>query len=178
MRNVINISLPEKMTDAVKDGVKKGHFSTRSEFFRALLRLWMEGKLAEDLKESRNELRFGKGRLLKSLKDLRWLFLSGMKILYSTKFLREYKRLPIQIKRIAENKERIFRINPFDMRLNTHKLKGQLSEYCAFSIDQQYRIIFEFINKDVVWFHSVGDHSIYNLWYGFQAQIMFYNPGI
>lgn len=86
-----------------------------------------------------------------------------MKILYSTKFLREYKRLPIQIKRIAESKENIFRSNPFDTRLSTHKLKGQLNEYWAFSIDRQYRIIFEFVNKNLIWFHSVGDHSIYNL---------------
>lgn len=71
MRSVINISLPGKMTHMVEDGMRKGHFSTRSEFFRALLRLWMEGRLANDLGESRKELRAGKGRILKSLKDLR-----------------------------------------------------------------------------------------------------------
>lgn len=71
MRNIVNISLPEKMVKAVEDSVKREHFSSKSEFFRMLLRLWMEGKLAEDLEESRKELVGGKGRLLKSLKDLR-----------------------------------------------------------------------------------------------------------
>lgn len=71
MRNVINISLPENMVKAVEEKMKKSHFSTKSEFFRNLIRLWMEGKLAEELEESRNELRQRKGRLLKSLKDLR-----------------------------------------------------------------------------------------------------------
>lgn len=71
MRNIINISLPENMVKAVEEKMKKNHFSTKSEFFRNLIRLWMEGKLAEELEESRNELRQGKGRLLKSLKDLR-----------------------------------------------------------------------------------------------------------
>ncbi len=71
MRNVINISLPENMVKAVEEKMKKNHFSTKSEFFRNLIRLWMEGKLAEELEESRNELRQGKGKLLKSLKDLR-----------------------------------------------------------------------------------------------------------
>lgn len=71
MRNIINISLPEEMTKAVEEGMKKTHFSTKSEFFRALIRLWMEGKLAEELEESRSELRQGKGKLLRSLKDLR-----------------------------------------------------------------------------------------------------------
>jgi len=71
MRNVINISLPQKMTREVEKNVKSGNFSTKSEFFRMLLRLWMEGKLAEELAESRKELHGGKGKLLKSLRDLR-----------------------------------------------------------------------------------------------------------
>lgn len=71
MRSVINISLPEKMVRMVEESIKKEHFSTKSEFFRMLLRLWMEGKLAEELEESRKEIRQGKGKLLKSLKNLR-----------------------------------------------------------------------------------------------------------
>lgn len=71
MRNIINISLPKKMTKAVEESVKKGNFSTKSEFFRMLVRLWMEGKLATELEESRKELVVGKGKLLRSLKDLR-----------------------------------------------------------------------------------------------------------
>lgn len=71
MRSIINISLPEKMTKAVEENVRRGNFSSKSEFFRMLLRLWMEGKLAQELEESRKELHRGKGKLLKSLKDLR-----------------------------------------------------------------------------------------------------------
>ena len=71
MRNIINISLPEGMVKAVNEGVKKGFFSTKSEFFRSLLRLWMEGKLAAELESSHKELRDGGGKLLRSLKDLR-----------------------------------------------------------------------------------------------------------
>jgi len=36
-----------------------------------LLRLWMEGKLIQELEESRKELHNGGGKLLKSLRDLR-----------------------------------------------------------------------------------------------------------
>lgn len=71
MRNVVNISLPEKMTGIVEKNVKEGHFSSKSEFFRMLLRLWIEGKLADEIEESRKELRGGKGKLLHSLKNLR-----------------------------------------------------------------------------------------------------------
>lgn len=84
-----------------------------------------------------------------------------MRIYYSSKFKREYMRLPKGIKGLAEEKEIIFRKNPFDATLNTHKLHGRLNEYWAFSVDHTYRIIFEFAKKDVIWFHSVGDHSIY-----------------
>lgn len=84
-----------------------------------------------------------------------------MQIYYSSKFKREYKRLPRKIKIIAEEKELIFRVNPFEPGLNIHKLSGRFKEYWAFSIDKKYRVIFEFAEKGLVWFHSVGDHSIY-----------------
>ena len=84
-----------------------------------------------------------------------------MKIYYSSKFAREYKRLPIRTKTIAEKREKVFRSDPFDLRLKTHRLTGKLKGYYSFSIDYHYRIIFEFVGKDTVWFYSVGTHAIY-----------------
>lgn len=84
-----------------------------------------------------------------------------MKIIYLTKFAREYKKLPAEIKEMAEKKERIFRKNPFDTRLQTHKLHGELSDFWAFSINYQYRIIFDFADKNTVRFYSIGKHDIY-----------------
>lgn len=84
-----------------------------------------------------------------------------MKIYYSSKFLKEYKHLPIKIKLLAEKKETIFRKDPFNPKLKTHKLSGKLNEYYSFSIDFQYRIIFEFAKENIIWFHSVGTHEIY-----------------
>ena len=71
MRNIVNISLPKEMVEIVEEKLKTGHYSTKSEFFRALLRDWLEGKLAGELEESRKEMLAGKGKLLKSLKSLR-----------------------------------------------------------------------------------------------------------
>lgn len=85
-----------------------------------------------------------------------------MKVYYSTKFGKEYRRLPKKIKLAAESKEKLFRENPFSPQLKTHKLTGKLKDYWSFSIDYQYRIIFEFVDKDIVWFHSVGTHAIYD----------------
>ena len=85
-----------------------------------------------------------------------------MKIVYSAKFAREYKKLPHTIKDLAEEQEALFRKDPFDPKLKTHKLKGGLGGFLSFSIDYKYRIIFEFTkDKNTVYFHSVGDHDIY-----------------
>ncbi len=71
MRSVINISLPSELSAIVEEHIKDGKYATKSEFFRYLLRLWTEGKLLEGLIESRQELLEGKGKILKSLRDLR-----------------------------------------------------------------------------------------------------------
>lgn len=85
-----------------------------------------------------------------------------MDIVYSTKFSREYKKLSKNIKDTAEQQEKIFRANPFDQRLKTHKLNGKFSEFLSFSVGYKYRIIFEFSkDKKTAYFHSVGDHDIY-----------------
>ena len=71
MREVINISLPKELSRSVEELVKKGKYATKSEFFRDLLRMWIEGKILRDLSESRKELAFGRRKLLRSLRDLR-----------------------------------------------------------------------------------------------------------
>lgn len=71
MRAIVNISLPTQLNFVVEKEVRTGRYASKSEFFRSLLRLWLEGRLAGDLEKSRKELKAGKGTLLKSLSDLR-----------------------------------------------------------------------------------------------------------
>ncbi len=71
MRDIINISLPQELAKTVEGQVASGKYATKSEFFRSLLRMWLEGRLLQELNESRKELLAGRGRILKSLKDLR-----------------------------------------------------------------------------------------------------------
>lgn len=84
-----------------------------------------------------------------------------MKIVYTSKFSREYKKLPRKIKMLAEKKEKIFRENPFNPVLDTHKLHGRFKEFWSFSVDFEYRIVFELENNKTVYFHSIGDHAVY-----------------
>lgn len=68
MRNIINISLPKELSSVVDKTVASGQYASKSEFFRHLLRLW---SAAQELEESRKELETGRGKLLRSLADLR-----------------------------------------------------------------------------------------------------------
>ncbi|MEK7451569.1 MAG: type II toxin-antitoxin system mRNA interferase toxin, RelE/StbE family [Patescibacteria group bacterium] len=84
-----------------------------------------------------------------------------MRIEYSPKFVRLYKKMPKDIKILAEKQEKIFRQNQFDPRLKAHKLSGPLRKYWAFRIDCQYRIVFSFLDSKTIRFHAIGNHKIY-----------------
>ncbi len=71
MRQIINISLPEEMAKTVEETVKRRNYASKSEFFRDILRMWLEGKLLKELSESRKEIISGKGKILISLKNLK-----------------------------------------------------------------------------------------------------------
>lgn len=84
-----------------------------------------------------------------------------MKIYYSRKFAKLYKKLPKDIKIATEKKEEIFRRNPFDPQLKTHKLKGELIKYYSFSVSYHYRIVFHFEDDETIILDSVGTHAVY-----------------
>lgn len=71
MRKVINISLPQELNKEVDRAVKSGQYASKSEFFRDLMRLWKEQQLLDEIMESEKEFAEGKGRVLKSLRDLK-----------------------------------------------------------------------------------------------------------
>lgn len=81
-----------------------------------------------------------------------------MRILYSSKFLRSFDKLPAKIQNEFHRREIIFQQNPFDPVLKTHKLKNR-SDW-AFLITYEIRVIFIF-KKDVFKLINIGDHSIY-----------------
>ncbi len=71
MRTIVNISLPVHLNSIVEAELISGNYASKSEFFRSLLRSWMENKAVKKLEESRTELKLGKGKVLNSLSDLR-----------------------------------------------------------------------------------------------------------
>ena len=71
MRDVVNISLPELLNREIEKAMKKGRYSTKSEFIRELIRSHLEDELVRQVEESEREIRAGKGKVLRSLRDLR-----------------------------------------------------------------------------------------------------------
>jgi Arc/MetJ-type ribon-helix-helix transcriptional regulator len=71
MRTIVNVSLPQELGTVVEDAVDSGYYASKSEFFRSLLRMWVENRLYGDVQESEREFAAGRGRKLRSLKDLR-----------------------------------------------------------------------------------------------------------
>lgn len=84
-----------------------------------------------------------------------------MKIYHSRKFAKAYKKVPLEVKLAAEKREEIFRLNPFEPQLNTHKLKGELSGFYSFSVSYHWRIVFHYEDENTVIFDTIGTHEVY-----------------
>jgi len=82
-----------------------------------------------------------------------------MTLQYSPAFLRQYKKVPLFVKHAMEQKELLFKSNPFHSFLKTHKLKGDFSGYWSFSVTRDYRIIFSFDENALITFHAIGSHD-------------------
>ena len=70
MRTTLNISLPPSVKQSVERRVKEEGYASVSEFFRDALRALEDAKLIEGIIESEREFAAGKGKKLRSLKDL------------------------------------------------------------------------------------------------------------
>ena len=84
-----------------------------------------------------------------------------MYIDYSRQFLKAASRIPAKLIVLADEKEALFKMNPFHPSLETHKLHGKDKDVWAFSINRKYRIKFVFLSRDHVLFVDIGTHDIY-----------------
>ena len=63
------------------------------------------------------------------------------------------------LKRQFREKMALFLKEPFDSQLRTHKLSGKLKGTWAFSINDDYRVLFEFIDDDKALLIDFGTHD-------------------
>ncbi|MEK7082646.1 MAG: type II toxin-antitoxin system mRNA interferase toxin, RelE/StbE family [Patescibacteria group bacterium] len=80
---------------------------------------------------------------------------------YSAHFKKAYQHLDVLVQRKAEQKEVLFRKNPFDPILKTHKLHGKLKDFYSFSINRKTRIVFQFVDRAQAVFLDIGGHDVY-----------------
>jgi len=84
-----------------------------------------------------------------------------MKIAYTPKFVRLYKKLLPALQEEVDYKIDLFQKDPTIPSLKVHKLHGKLVGRYSFSVNYSYRIVFTYLSKEEAIFHVIGDHGIY-----------------
>ena len=70
MRNIITISVPLSVKKSVDSIMKENKYASVSDLFRAAVRSLEDATLVKNIAESEMEFAAGKGKKLRSLKDL------------------------------------------------------------------------------------------------------------
>lgn len=81
-----------------------------------------------------------------------------MRITASSRFLRRVKKLNEPQASMLRAALRRFAVDPQDPLLRTHKLKGDLEAYWAFSVDDDLRVLFRW-DGDVAFLVNLGTHD-------------------
>ncbi len=77
----------------------------------------------------------------------------------SEEFVKQYKALPILIRKRIQRQEDLFQENPFHPSLHTEKLEPKKDQVWSIRVDRRYRILFQFQDSNTVIFVAVGPHD-------------------
>lgn len=84
-----------------------------------------------------------------------------MTISFKPSFVREFKKLPIELQEEALERIDLFKKVENHKKLKVHKLKGRLSDFYSFSVTYSHRVVFSYESKTDVVFLAIGDHDVY-----------------
>ncbi len=87
-----------------------------------------------------------------------------MKIIYSKRFKKQFKKLQGGEKIKFERMVNLFINNISDQALHIHALHGKLSHYKSFNVTGDLRVLYEQINEETALFADIDTHS--NLYSG------------
>lgn len=85
-----------------------------------------------------------------------------IEVAFSSSFKRAFK------KRVADSPDRakhfwerleVFKNDPFDPTLRTHRLSGKLKHLWSFSIEYDLRVLFQFVEDQRTVFIDIGTHK-------------------
>jgi len=86
-----------------------------------------------------------------------------IKIFYTPTFIKQYKKLHLNLQEETKEKIELFKSFKNHKSLKVHKLKGRLKDRMSFSVNYSYRIIFQFNkNKKIAILLAIGNHHVYN----------------
>jgi mRNA interferase YafQ len=81
-----------------------------------------------------------------------------VRVIASSHFLRRARKLKPPRDELLRAALRRFESDPQDPLLRTHKLKGELADYWAFSVDDNLRVLFRW-DGDACFLVSIGTHD-------------------
>ena len=81
-----------------------------------------------------------------------------MRFVVSSRFRRRAGKLGERRRALLRAALRRFAADPRDQLLRTHKLKGDLAAYWAFSVDDDLRVLFRW-DGDVAFLVNLGSHD-------------------
>jgi len=83
-----------------------------------------------------------------------------MKLIYTTRFLRAYKKLTLAQKEMADEAIRIFKKDPIAATLKNHALRGRLKGIRSIKAGYDLRLLYtEERGHTIVFFIEVGTHD-------------------
>ena len=86
-----------------------------------------------------------------------------MKIQVSKEFIEQYKKVPVRIQHVVDEKLRLFSKNPTDLSLRNHTLRKPYAGMRSIDITADWRAIYEEITDNpqepIVYFITVGTHK-------------------
>ena len=80
-----------------------------------------------------------------------------MKIKYSRKFEKQYKKASKKVKQAFEKRLKLFLKNPFEPILHNHQLSGELKKYRSINITGDWRVFYS--ENEFIIFKGFGTHS-------------------
>lgn len=84
-----------------------------------------------------------------------------MQIKYHKEFAKNYKKRIVQNQKLVnqfQKKLEKFILNPNNPILKDHKLVGKKSDYRAFSIAGDIRVVYKIVGEEI-WLYDIGSHN-------------------
>jgi len=79
-----------------------------------------------------------------------------MRLIFGDDFIKSGKKLPVEIQKSMIKKLDILELNPFDQRLHTKPLEGEMAGKYSLRITRDWRVLFRFNDGTTIYLINVG----------------------